>query len=95
MADGKPVPHAELEIGYLNHLPDLSARKFGPAQVTAPQSSFMNLGIRTNDRGEFAIGLPRAGWWGICALGVGSQTEHQGKALSQDAVLWVEATDMK
>lgn len=94
LSAGKPVANAELEVGYLNHAPDIAARKFGPAQVTAPQSAFMNLGIRTNDRGEFTIGLPRAGWWGICALGAGPRTEHQGKPLSQDAVLWIEATDM-
>ena len=95
LADGKPVENAELEVGYLNHAADIAARKFGPAQVTAPQSAFMNMGIRTNERGEFAIGLPRAGWWGICALAIGSKTEHQGKPLSQDAVIWVKATDMR
>lgn len=95
LADGKPVANAELEVGYLNHEADVAARKFGPAQITAPQNAFVNLGIRTNDRGEFAIGLPRAGWWGICALGIGSKQDHQGKALSQDAVIWVKATDMQ
>jgi cobalt/nickel transport protein len=96
LADGKPVPNAELEIGYVNHALDLSARKFaGAANATAPQDSFNNLGIRTNDRGEFTIGLPKAGWWGICALGSGPQKQHQGKALSQDAVIWVKATDMR
>jgi cobalt/nickel transport protein len=95
LSQGKPVANAELEVSYMNHAPDMAARKFGPAQVIAPQGSFMNMGIRTNDRGEFTIGLPRAGWWGICALGAGPGTEHQGKPLSQDAVLWVQATDMR
>ncbi len=96
LGDGKPVPNAEIEIAYLNHAPDLPARRFAEAaQVTAPQGSFVNMGIVTNDRGEFAIGLPRGGWWGICALGVGPRTQHQGKHLSQDAVLWVQATDMR
>lgn len=96
LANGKPVPNASLEIGYVNHLPDLAARRFSAeAQITAPQESFVNMGIRTNDRGEFAIGLPRAGWWGICALEIGPQTEHQGKPLSQDAVLWVQVKDMR
>jgi cobalt/nickel transport protein len=96
MSDGKPVPNAELEIAYLNHAPEVDAKRFAAAaQVTAPQDAFVNMGILTNDRGEFSIGLPRAGWWGICALGVGSRTEHKGKALSQDAVIWVQVTDMK
>jgi cobalt/nickel transport protein len=94
--DGKPVPNAELEIAYLNHAPDLAAKRFAEAAaVTAPQDSFVNMGILTNDRGEFAIGLPKAGWWGICALGVGPRTDHQGKKLSQDAVLWIQVTDMR
>ncbi len=96
LADGKPAPHAELEIGYVNHEPNLSQRRFEPqARASAPQDSFVNLSIRTNDRGEFTIGLPKAGWWGICALGVGPQSQYQGKPLSQDAVLWVKATDMQ
>jgi cobalt/nickel transport protein len=94
--DGKPVPNAELEISYVNHPPDLAARRFSTkGLVTAPQDSFVNMSIRANDRGEFAIGLPRAGWWGICALDVGPRKDFQGKPLSQDAVLWVQATDMK
>lgn len=96
MAAGKPVPNAELEIAYMNHKPDPAAHRFAAqAEVTAPQDSFLNLGIRTNGSGEFTIGLPRAGWWGICALGVGVQDQFQGKPLSQDAVLWLQVTDMK
>jgi len=96
LGEGKPVANAEIEVSYLNHAPDLGAKRFtGAAQATAPQDSFANLSILANDRGEFAIGLPKAGWWGICALGVGPRTEHEGKALSQDAVLWVQATDMR
>jgi cobalt/nickel transport protein len=53
------------------------------------------MGIRANERGEFTIGLPRAGWWGICALEVGADIEHEGKPLSQDAVLWIQVKDMR
>jgi cobalt/nickel transport protein len=96
LSDGKPVPHAELEIAYLNHTPEIGAKRFATAaQVTAPQDAFVNMSILANDRGEFAMGLPKAGWWGVCALGVGPQTKHQDKELSQDAVIWVQATDMK
>jgi cobalt/nickel transport protein len=41
------------------------------------------------------IGLPKAGWWGICALDLDEDAMHEGKHLSVDAVLWVKATDMK
>ena len=96
LSNGEPVANAELEIEYVNHNPDLSSYKFSEkAGINAPQSSFETMGIRTNDRGEFFIGLPKAGWWGICALATGPQTEHKGKELSQDAVLWVQVTDIK
>ncbi|WP_199671187.1 hypothetical protein [Salinibius halmophilus] len=39
------------------------------------------------------LALPAAGKWGFAALGSGPDTEFDGKALSQDAVLWVEAYD--
>lgn len=96
LADGEPVPHAELEVEYMNHPPDLDARALAAeGQVAYPQSAFATMSIRANERGEFAIGLPRAGWWGICALGVGRKTEHEGKELSQDAVLWIQVKDMR
>ena len=96
LANGKPVPNAALEVSFVNHLPEMEGRRFATqTTVNAPQDSFQNLGILTNDAGEFTIGLPRAGWWGICALGVGPQTTFKGKDLSQDAVLWVQVTDMK
>jgi cobalt/nickel transport protein len=96
LRNGKPVPNAELEVSFVNHLPEVDNRRFATqTTLNAPQDSFQNLGILANDRGEFTIGLPRAGWWGICALGSGPQTKFKGKDLSQDAVLWVQATDMK
>jgi cobalt/nickel transport protein len=96
LSAGEPVPHAELEVEYVNYAPDLDARSFAarPA-VELPQDSFGTMSIRANALGEFSIGLARAGWWGICALAVGPDTEHEGKTLSQDAVLWVQAKDMR
>jgi cobalt/nickel transport protein len=96
VANGEPVPNAELEIEYVNHPPDLDAHSFAAAPtVEFPQDSFGTMSIRANARGEFTIGLPRAGWWGICALEVGADTEHEGKRLSQDAVLWIQVKDMR
>jgi cobalt/nickel transport protein len=96
LANGEPVPHAEIEIEYLNHEPDLAARRFDPAgRVTAPQGSFSTLSIRADAMGQVMIGLPKAGWWGICALDLQEGATHEGKHLSVDAVLWVKATDMK
>ena len=95
LSDGKPVPHAEIEIEYLNHEPDIAAHRFEPeGRVTAPQDSFSTLSIRADADGEVIIGLPKAGWWGICALDLVQGSRHEGKRLSVDAVLWVKATDM-
>ncbi|MEO6081434.1 MAG: DUF4198 domain-containing protein [Steroidobacteraceae bacterium] len=95
MSGGKPVPHAEIEIEYLNHEPQIDARQFDPAaKATAPQESFSTLSIRADAMGQVIIGLPKAGWWGICALNLDDHLKYKGKELSLDAVLWVKATDM-
>jgi cobalt/nickel transport protein len=95
VADGKPVPHAEIEIEFLNHEPQIDQRRFDPeGKVTAPQDSFKTLSIRADANGQVMIGLPKAGWWGICALDLDDGAKHEGKELSVDAVLWVKATDM-
>jgi cobalt/nickel transport protein len=95
MSGGKPVPHAEVEIEYLNHEPQIETRRFDPqGKVSAPQDSFVTLSIRADAMGQVIIGLPKAGWWGICALDLDDNLQHMGKELSMDAVLWVKATDM-
>jgi len=96
LADGEPVPHAEVEIEYLNHKPLIEEKRFDPNGVTtAPQGSFVTLSIRADANGQVVIGLPAAGWWGICALDLDGDTlTHDGRPLSLDAVLWVEATPM-
>jgi cobalt/nickel transport protein len=63
--------------------------------VEAPQDAFVTMTIKANVNGEFSFGIPRAGWWGFCALGAGPDKEYKGKELSQDAVIWVQARDMK
>jgi cobalt/nickel transport protein len=95
LANGEPVPHAEVEVEYLNHEPQIEARRFDPeAKVTAPQGSFGTLSIRADAQGVVMIGLPKAGWWGLCALDLDGGATHEGKELSVDAVLWLKATDM-
>ena len=92
IANGKPVPNAEIEIEYLNHEPLIDQAMFDPnGKIEAPQGSFGTMSIRANDRGEVTIGLPKAGWWGICALDLDDGETYNGKDLSVDAVLWVRA----
>ena len=80
----------------MNHEPQIGERRFDPAaKVTAPQDSFTTLSVRADAAGQIIIGLPKAGWWGICALNLDDGLKHEGKELSLDAVLWIKATDMK
>ena len=80
----------------MNHTPLMDKNAFDKnAHAEAPQDAFVTMGVRANMNGEFSFGIPKAGWWGFCALGVGPDTEHKGKELSQDAVIWIKAVDMK
>ena len=94
-SNGKVVPYAEIEVEYINNMPDMKNNKMGPNMFEAPQDSFVTMGIKANKDGEFTFSLPKAGFWGFCALGAGSDKEYKGKELSQDAVIWVEAKPMK
>jgi cobalt/nickel transport protein len=94
-SNGKPVPYAEIEVEYLNANVDMKNLKMGKTKYTAPQDSFVTIGIKANKDGEFTFALPKAGFWGFAALGVGSDKTYKGKELSQDAVIWVEVKPMK
>lgn len=92
LGDGEPVPFAEIEVEYMNFPPDVDANAFGPeALAIVPNGVYETLAIRADANGTFTFGLPRAGFWGFAALGVGPETSYNGKDLSQDAVLWVQA----
>jgi cobalt/nickel transport protein len=92
---GKVVPFAEVEVEYMNHPPLMDKNAFSDeAAVKAPQDAFVTMTIKADANGEFVFGIPKAGWWGFCALGVGPDKDHNGKELSQDAVIWVQARDM-
>jgi cobalt/nickel transport protein len=94
-SDGKPVPYAEIEVEYMNHEPLMDKNAFArEAKAEAPQNAFVTMGIKANKEGEFTFGIPKAGWWGFCALGSGPDKEYKGKELSQDALIWVQARDM-
>ncbi len=93
LADGQPVAGAEIEIEYMAAKPDLEAFSTTDSTVDAmPGGSIVAI---SDANGVFTFGVPKAGYWGFAALGSGPATEHEGKELSQDAVIWIHATDLK
>lgn len=95
LSDGIPVPFTQVEVEYLNHALDVENNRFEEAgAINAPHPSLEAMVILTNEAGEFSFAMPKAGWWGFAALSVGPVTEYKGMPLSQDAILWVQATDL-
>uniref|UniRef100_Q07IL5 DUF4198 domain-containing protein n=1 Tax=Rhodopseudomonas palustris (strain BisA53) TaxID=316055 RepID=Q07IL5_RHOP5 len=93
LSKGKPVADAEIEIEYIAAEPDVAARTAGKSTVTPPPGG--TLVAKTDANGIFTFGIAKAGFWGFAALGVGPAKKFQGKDLSQDAVIWIRANDLK
>ncbi len=93
LSDGKPVAGAEIEIEYMAAAPDLAAMATTESTVDAMAGG--SIVAITDANGVFTFGVPKAGYWGFAALGSGPVKEHEGKELSQDAVLWIRAEDLK
>ena len=96
LSSGKPVAGAEVEVEFMNHMPDLKANAMHEAGIVEyPHDAFVTQTIHSDADGYITFGIPKAGWWGFAALGVGPDKEYKGKELGQDAVIWVKAVDMK
>mgnify|MGYP000173892214 CR=1 FL=1 len=93
VANGAPVAGAEIEIEYMAAEPDMeSAASSEPSVSPMPGGSVVAI---SDANGYFSFGVPKAGYWGFAALGSGPVTEHEGKELSQDAVIWIRAWDLE
>ena len=93
LAEGKPVAGAEIEVEYMAAEPDLQANKPGPVKASPLPGGAV---VAVSDaNGCFTFGIPKAGFWGFAALGAGPRTEHEGKELSQDAVIWIRSFDLQ
>ena len=93
LSAGKPAAGVECEIEYINTDIDMDGNAFdennkGPVPDTA-------IVAMTDDNGMFTFGIPRPGVWGFACLGSGPEKEYQGKELSQDAVIWINATALQ
>ncbi len=89
---GKPVPHAEVEIEYLNASPG------NPSVVLPPADPYVTQVVKADANGVFSYAMPRAGWWGFSALNEADWTiDHEGqkKNVEIGAVYWVHTRDMK
>jgi cobalt/nickel transport protein len=92
LSEGKPAAGVECEIEYINSDVDMAGNAFsketkGPVPATA-------IVAITDENGMFTFGIPRPGVWGFACLGSGPVKEHEGKELSQDAVLWINAAEL-
>lgn len=83
--EGKPVPNAEIEIEYLNA--NIENSKF-VGELEKDKTSTV---IYADANGYFSFVPIYKGYWGFAALGAGGEMKYDGKELSQDAVLWIEA----
>lgn len=93
LSDGEPVAGAEIEVEYMAAEPDLATgAAAAPTVGPMPGGAIVT---RSDAQGYFTFGIPRAGHWGFAALAAGPVTEHEGKELSQDAVIWIRAWDME
>lgn len=93
LSKGTPVVGAEVEIEYLMAEPDMKTNTpKSSAQSAHPGGALVAI---TDANGKFTFGIPKAGFWGFAALGNGPDTTFKGKELSQDAVLWIKAFDLK
>ena len=80
--DGKPVPHAEVEVEYYNR----------DKKAEAPTDYMITQTVKADGNGVFTYAAPRAGWWGFAALNPSDEKmEHEGepKDVELGAVIWV------
>lgn len=95
-AKGKPVDGAEVEVEFLNYDVNEAGNGFGRAPYVEYPTENLNIQtLITDANGRFFFGVPHSGYWGFAALSVGAETEYKGKDLSQDAVLWIQAHQLK
>mgnify|MGYP001572156373 CR=1 FL=1 len=92
LSEGKPVPFTEIEVEYLVAKPDMKTGAVGSdASIEMPGGAIT---IMSDAQGVFSMAIPKAGSWGFAALGSGPDGSYQGKELSQDAVIWIQAHDI-
>jgi len=93
LSNGKPAPGIECEIEYINTKIDTQGNAFGKDTMgDVPPTAYVAF---TDPNGMFTFGIPKAGVWGFACMGAGPETNYKGKELSQDAILWINAVELK
>lgn len=92
LSNGQAVANAEIEVEFMHSPPNASNGKVSSKKAMELPGGSMT--ILADEQGYFSMAIPKAGFWGFAALGVGSDTEHEGKELSQDAVIWIQAHEL-
>ncbi len=81
--DGKPVPHAEVEVEYYN----VDRKAAAPSDIMITQT------LKADANGVFTYAAPKAGWWGFAALSEADFTlktaAGEKKGVEIGAVIWV------
>ncbi len=83
--DGNPVANADIEVEFRNY--DVKDGMF----VGKPKTNHAEAVIRADKNGMFSFIPTKEGQWGFAALGAGGEKTLDGKEVSHDAVLWIEA----
>ena len=81
--DGKPVPHASVEVEFYNQ----------DKKATAPTDYMITQTVKADGKGLFSYAAPRPGWWGFSALNTSDKKMvHNGekKDIELGAVIWVK-----
>lgn len=88
LKDGKPVPHAEIEVEWRND-----------GSLIPPADAFVTQVVKADAQGVFAYAMPKAGWWGFAALVEGDtpMKNPEGKEVPVElgGLIWVHTRDMK
>lgn len=82
---GKSVANAEIEVEYINA--EIKDSKFVGKNKEEKAAAV----IFADENGNFSFTPVHKGYWGFAALGAAGEMTHNGKELSRDAVLWIEA----
>ncbi|WP_006787973.1 DUF4198 domain-containing protein [Thiorhodospira sibirica] len=94
---GEPVPGAEIEVEFMNHPVVLDANRLNPQGILQfPSPAFETFVTRADAQGIFYFTVPHAGFWGFAAVDLSPEgTEHKGEPLHHEAVIWVQAHELR